>query len=82
MVWQRAEQRGRGTKPEFAADSRHLSCQAFHHSVQMENEDKTQIRISLRNPDAFQENQQGSPPLPLVCFPVSVRMSMSLVLGL
>lgn len=26
----------------------------------MENEEKTQLRISLRNPDALQENKQGS----------------------
>lgn len=66
MVWHRAERRGRGTKPESAADSRHLSCQAFHHAVQLENEKKTQIRISLRNLDAFWENKQGRLPLPLV----------------
>lgn len=82
MVWQRAEQRGRGTKPESAADSWHLSCQAFHHSVQMENEEKTQIRFSLRNPDAFQEDIQGGPPLSLVSVSVSVRMSLCLFLGL
>lgn len=82
MVWQRAEQRGRGTKPESAADSWHLSCQAFHHSVQMENEEKTQIGISLRNPDAFQEDKQGSPPLSLLslfpCFCKNVSVFVSL----
>lgn len=66
MVWQSAEQRARGTEFESAADSQHLSCQAFHHSIQPENEEKTQVRISQRNPDAFHENKHGGHPLALV----------------
>ena len=66
VVWQKGEQRGRRTRLDSAADSQHLSCQAFHHSVQLENEEKTQVRISQRNPDAFHENKQGHCPLALV----------------
>lgn len=66
VVWQKAEQRARGTELESAADSQHLSRQAFHHSVQPENEEKAQVRISQRNPDAFHENKHSSCPLALV----------------
>lgn len=66
MVWQRAERRGRGTELEPAADSQDVAGQAFAHPVQLENEEKTQVRISLRNPDAFYQNKQGNPALALV----------------
>lgn len=66
VVWQRGEQRGRGTGLDSVADSQHLSCQAVLHSVQLENEENTQVRISQGSPDAFHENKQGNCPLALV----------------
>ena len=41
VVWSGKEQ-GRGQRDGLgsAIDSHHLSCQAFHHSVQLENEEK------------------------------------------
>lgn len=76
VVWHRAEQRGRGTELESTADSYHLSCQAFHHSAQLENEEKTQVRISQSNPEAFHENKHGSHPLALASVSVSLCVSV------
>ena len=69
-----------------AAGSHHLSCQAFHHSAQLENEEKTQVGISLRDPDAFHKNKQGSVSPSLVsvslflceCVIVSISGSLGL----
>ena len=61
-MWSGKEQSGGAEGPSLNLQLTHGTSRArpFHHSVQMENEEKTQIRISLRNPDAFQENKQGS----------------------
>ena len=79
-VWSGKEQ-GRGQRDGLgsATDSHHLSCQAFHHSVQLENED--QVEIAPRNPDAFHKNKQGSFPSSLVSVSLCVFMSISRSLG-
>lgn len=79
-VWSGKEQ-GRGQRDGLgsATDSHHLSCQAFHRSVQLENED--QVEITPRNPDAFHKNKQGSFPASLVSVSLCVFMSISRSLG-
>lgn len=41
------------------------SGQELHGWVQLENREKTQVRLSLRNPDVLLENKQGSFPFSL-----------------
>lgn len=81
-MWSGREQ-GRGQRDGLgsATDSHHLSCQALHHSVLLENEEKTQVRIALRNPDAFHKNKQGSFSSSLVYVSLCVFMSISRSLG-
>ena len=75
----KATEQGRGQRDGLgsATDSHHLSCQALHHSVLLENEEKTQVRIALRNPDAFHKNKQGSFPPPWSMF-LCVYLCLSL----